>query len=68
MGVKYTCYVAVHVPLKEVLTATVDELGVIQTDLDRQKFRDYMQAELDKQAAAAQAEKQQLEEMRNQVK
>lgn len=64
----YTCYVAVHVPLKEVINSTVDELGVIQTDLDRQKFREYMQAELDKQAAAAQAEKQQLEELRNQVK
>lgn len=63
----YTCYVAVHVPLKDVVNATVDELGVIQTDLDRQKFREYMQAELDKQAAAAQAEKDEIMQMRKEA-
>jgi len=61
---KYTCYVAVHVPLREVLNETIDELGVIQTDLDRQKFREYMQSELDRQAAAAQAEKEEVIKMR----
>lgn len=60
----YTCYVAIHVPLKEVVDATVDELGVIQTDIDRQQFRKYMQAELDKQAAEKEAEKKELEEQR----
>lgn len=60
----YTCYVAIHVPLKSVVDATIDELGVIQTDIDRAQFRKYMQAELDKQAAAAQAEKKELEEQR----
>ncbi len=63
----YTCYVAVHVPLKEVLNATVDELGVIQTDLDRKKFREYMQSELDKQAAAAQAEKEEVIKLRQEA-
>ena len=63
----YTCYVTVHVPLKDVVNATVDELGVIQTDLDRQKFREYMQSELDKQAAAAQAEKDELMKMRQEA-
>lgn len=64
----YTCYVAVHVPLKEVLKATVDELGVIQTDLDRQKFREYMEKELNQQAAAAQAEKDELMKLREEMK
>lgn len=63
----YTCYVAVQVPLKELVNATIDELGVIQTDLDRQKFREYMQAELDKQAAAAQAEKDEIIKMRQEA-
>ena len=63
----YTCYVAVHVPLKDVVKATVDELGVIQTDLDREKFRQYMQAELDKQAEAAQAEKDEVMKMRQEA-
>ncbi len=63
----YTCYVAVHVPVKEVVNATIDELGVIQTDLDRKKFREYMQAELDKQAAAAQAEKEEVVKMRQEA-
>lgn len=60
----FTCYVAVHVPLKEVVNATVDELGVIQTDFDRDQFRKYMNAELDKQAAAKEAEKKELMEQR----
>lgn len=63
----YTCYVAVHVPVKEVLNATVDEIGVIQTDLDRKKFREYMQAEIDKQAAAAQAEKEEVIKLRQEA-
>lgn len=63
----YTCYVAVHVPVKEVVDATIDELGVIQTDLDRQKFREYMQAEIDRQAAAAQAEKDEIIKLRQEA-
>lgn len=63
----YTCYVAIHVPIKEVVNATADELGVIQTDLDRKKFREYMQAELDNQAAAAQAEKDEVIRMRKEA-
>lgn len=64
----YTCYVAIHVPVKEVLKATVDEVGVIQTDLDRQKFREYMEKELNQQAAAAQAEKDELMKLREEMK
>lgn len=60
----YTCYVAVRVPLKNVVNETIDELGIIQTDADRQRFRDYMNQELDKQAAAAQAEKKEIDEQR----
>ncbi len=60
----YTCYVAIHVPLKSLVDATIDELGVIQTDFDRAQFRKYLQEELDKQAAAAQAEKKEIEEQR----
>lgn len=63
----YTCYVAVHVPVQEVVNATIDELGVIQTDLDRQKFREYMQAEIDRQAAAAQAEKDEIIKLRQEA-
>lgn len=63
----YTCYVAVQVPLNDVVNATVDELGVIQTDLDRQKFREYMQSELDSQAAAAKAEKDEIVKMRQEL-
>lgn len=60
----YTCYVAVQAPLKELLDETIDELGVIQTDLDQKQYREYMQSELDKQAKAAQEEKEQLLQMR----
>lgn len=63
----YTCYAAIHVPIKEVVNATADELGVIQTDLDRKKFREYMQSELDKQAEAAQAEKDEVVKMRQEA-
>lgn len=63
----YTCYVAVHVPLKNVLDATIDELGALKTDYDRQQFRNFMQAELDKQAAVKDAEKKELQEMRKQL-
>lgn len=60
----YTCYVAIQVPLKEVIDDTIDELGVIQTDLDRQKMRQYMSGELEQQAAAKAQEKKDLEDMR----
>lgn len=60
----YTCYVAVHVPLKDVLNETIDELGVLQTDYDRQQFRNWMEAELNKQAAAKEAEQKELQDLR----
>ena len=63
----YTCYVAVHVPLKNALDAfdeVVDELGVLQNDYDREKCRNWMEAELNKQAAAKEAEKKELQDLR----
>lgn len=63
----YTAYVAVHVPIREIVSQVVDEVGVLQTDYDRQQFRGFMQAELDKQAAAKQAEQQQLQDLRQQI-
>jgi len=49
------------------LDETIDELGVIQTDLDQKQYREYMQSELDKQAKAAQEEKEQLMQMRKEL-
>ena len=66
----YTCYVAVHVPLKNVLDAfneVVDELGVLQNDYDREKCRNWMEAELKQQAAAKEAEKKELQDLRQQL-
>ena len=63
----YTCYVAVHVPLKDVLNETIDELGVLQTDYDRQQFRNWMETELNKQAAAKEAEQKELQDLRQQL-
>lgn len=64
----YTCYVAIHVPLKDVVNETIDELGIIQTDADRQRFRNYMNEELNKQAQAAAAEKEEIQKMRDELK
>ncbi len=63
----YTCYVAVHVPLKDVINETIDELGVLQTDYDRQQFRNWMESELKKQADAKEAEKKELQDLRQQL-
>lgn len=66
----YTCYVAVHVPLKNALDAfdeIVDELGVLQNDYDREKCRNWIEAELNKQAAAKEAEKKELQDLRQQL-
>ena len=60
----YTCYVAIHVPIKEVLKQTVDELGALKLDFDRYQFRKFMEEELDKQAAEKDVEKKEMEEMR----
>lgn len=63
----YTCYVAVHVSLKEVLNETIDEMGVLKTDFDRKQFREFMEAELSKQAAEKESEKKLLMEMREEI-
>ena len=57
----YTCYVAVHVPLREVINQVVEGQGVLQTDSDREQFRKYMQQELDRQTAAKEAQRQEQE-------
>lgn len=66
----YTCYVVVHVPLKNAIDAfdeVVDELGVLHNDYDREKCRNWMEAELNKQAAAKEAEKKELQDLRQQI-
>lgn len=63
----WTCYVAVHVPIKEVLNETVDQLGILETDFNRQQFRAFMEAELKKQADEKDAEKQMLLQMREEI-
>ena len=63
----YTCYIAVHVPLKKVLNETIDELGVLKTDYDRKQFREWMESELNKQAEEKDLEKQVLMEMRGKI-
>ena len=63
----YTCYIAVHVPLKKVLNETIDELGVLKTDYDRKQFREWMESELNKQAEEKDLEKQVLMEMREEI-
>lgn len=63
----WTCYVAVHVPIKDVLNETVDQLGILETDFNRQQFRAFMEAELKKQADEKDAEKQMLLQMREEM-
>jgi hypothetical protein len=63
----YVCYVAIHVPLATVVDETIDELGVLQNDYDREQFRNWMNQELNKQAAEKAAEKAELEELRKQM-
>lgn len=45
----YTVYVALHVPIKEMLDEILSELDILRTDSDREKFRQFMQTELEKQ-------------------
>ena len=63
----YVCYVAIHVPLATVVDETIDELGVLQNDYDREQFRNWMNQELNKQAAEKAAEKAELDELRKQM-
>ena len=63
----WTCYVAVHVPIKDVLNETIDKLGILETDFNRQQFRQFMEAELKKQAEEKYAEKQLLLQMREEL-
>ncbi len=42
----YGCYVAVHVPVGDVVKEVVDELEILQVDFDKSRFRDRMNEEL----------------------
>lgn len=60
----FTCYVVVHVPLKNIIDEAIDELGAAQVEFDRHKMRQYMEKELNQQAAAKAEEKAQIEKMK----
>ena len=60
----FTAYVAVQVPLGKVLNEIVNEMDVLQVDADRARFREFVEAELGKQAAEKEAEHQKLIELR----
>lgn len=64
----YTCYVAVHVPIKEMLDEVVNEQDIITVDADRARFRAFMEKELNEQAAAKEAEKQELQKLKEELK
>lgn len=64
----YTCYVAVHVPIGKVLDEIVNEQDVLTVDADRARFRSFMEDELNKQAAAKEAEKEELNRLREELK
>lgn len=61
----YGAYVAVHVPLKDVVDDIANELDVLQADYDKSRFRERMQAELDaEQEKRKAAQEQMLQNMR----
>lgn len=63
----YTGYAAVHVPVGKVLDEIAQNMQVLQVDADRARFRDFVEKELNKQAAEKEAEQKALEELRQQV-
>lgn len=67
-GATYTCYVAVHVPIKKVLDDVINEQDVLTVDADRARWREFMQKELDSQAATKEAEKKELERLKEELK
>lgn len=62
----FTIYVAVHVPIAKVMDDLQQQLKVLQVDADRARFRQFIEEELNKQAAEKEAEQQKLEELRKQ--
>lgn len=63
----FSCYVAVHVPVGKVLDEVAQNMQVLQVDADRARFRDFVEKELNKQAAEKEAEQKALEELRQQL-
>lgn len=57
----YICYMAVHVRINEVVSEIAQNMAVNQVNRDKQKFLDYMEKELTKQAS-----KQEADELRQQ--
>ena len=62
----YTCYVAVHVPVGKMMNDLQNQMQVLQVDADRARFREFVEAELNRQAAEKEAEQQMLNELRTQ--
>ena len=54
----YGCYVAVHVPIADVVDEMVDQLEVLQVDVDKARFRDRMNSELEANTKKMQDEQQ----------
>ena len=63
----FSGYVAVHVPVGKVLDELSNQMQVLQVDADRARFREFVEKELNKQAAEKEAEQQKLEELRQQM-
>lgn len=54
----YGCYVAVHVPIAEVLDEIAEQLEVSYTDFNKSRFKENMTTELDSNAKKVQEEQQ----------
>lgn len=63
----YTCYIAVHVPIGKVMDDLQNQMQVLQVDADRARFRDFVEKELNKQAAEKEAEQKELDSLRQQM-
>ena len=59
----YGCYVAVHVPIADVVDEMVDQLEVMQVDVDKARFRDRMNEELEANTRKVQEEQQKKMQM-----
>ena len=62
----YTCYVAVHVPVGKIMNDLQNQMQVLQVDADRARFRQFVEEEMNKQAAEKEAEQQMLNDLRTQ--
>lgn len=58
----YECYVALYIPVKQVVEAVYDAVEEAALDVDKTAFRNHLQAELDSQAAKQEAINQRKQE------